>query len=311
MKKYLGIDIGGTNTKFGIVSESGELLDKVKYSTHELREDGDYTTAFKKVLKEFLDLHTDLEKYVGIGVPGTITKDRKSTIDLPNIPSLSHTNFISILQQEFPEKVFLLENDANAAALGEYYFAGKSLPENFIFITLGTGIGGAAIMDKKIFKGGLGNGMEIGHMFSTSKETVEDLIGKKGIVASTKKYLEKKKDSKSELNDFVDLTAKDVVKAAKNGDKIAKKVFKKFGKVLGRCIVSSVRVLDVHHIILGGGVADTLKFIKPSMYDVIDKHLPAYYTRNMKIELAELANEAGIIGAAALGFAQDLEEHQK
>ena len=269
MKKYLGIDIGGTNTKFGIVSEKGELLEKVKFSTHELREDGDYPSAFTKVLKEFLEANTQIEKYIGIGVPGTITKDRMSTVDLPNIPSLSHVNLIEILQKEFPDKVFLLENDANAAALGEYHFAEKKLPDSFIFITLGTGIGGAAILDKKIFTGGLGNGMEVGHMFASAKNSVEDLIGKKGIVASTHKLLNKKSKD-SELRGMDDFTAKDVVKAAKNGDKIAKKVFKKFGKVLGRCIVSSVRVLDIHHIILGGGVSDTFKLIKPSMFEIID-----------------------------------------
>lgn len=307
MKKYLGIDIGGTNTKLGIVSEDGNLLEKVKYSTHQLRENKDYPTAFTVVLRDFLKDRQDIEPYIGIGVPGTITKDRRSTIDLPNIPSLGHTNLVDILEESFPDKKFLLENDANAAALGELLFSGADLPDSFIFLTLGTGIGGAVIMNREIFKGGNGNAMEVGHMFAGSKRTVEELIGKQGIVEETKKLLRKKKRSSPELNDIGELTAKDVVKAALNGDKLAVKVFSKFGKVLGRCIVSNVRVLDIHHIIIGGGVADTFELIKPSMFEVIHENLPPYYTDDLKVELATLANEAGIIGAAALGFAREIE----
>lgn len=310
MKKYLGIDIGGTNTKLGIVTEDGRLIEKVKYSTSQLRENSEYPSAFTEVLKTFLNDHQDLEPYIGIGVPGTILKDRRSTIDLPNIPSLGHTNLVDILEQSLPDKKFLLENDASAAALGELHFSGADLPDDFIFLTLGTGIGGAVIMNREIFKGGEGNAMEVGHMFAGSKRTVEELIGKKGIVEQAQKLMGKKKRSSPGLYDLENLTAKDVVKAALNGDKIGEKVFRKFGKVLGRCIVSTVRVLDIHHIILGGGVADTFELIRPSMFEVINENLPPYYTHDLKVELASLANEAGIMGAAALGFAKELElEH--
>ncbi|NJO25643.1 MAG: ROK family protein [Bacteroidia bacterium] len=92
----------------GIVSEKGELLEKIKVSTHELREERNYPSAFKKVLKKFLDENTGLENYIGIGIPGTITKDGRSTIDLPNIPSLGHTDLVDILLQDLPDKKFIL-----------------------------------------------------------------------------------------------------------------------------------------------------------------------------------------------------------
>jgi len=307
MRRYLGIDIGGTNTKLGIVTEDGKLTEKIKYATAQLEENRNYLSAFIEVLQSFLLTHTGIENSIGIAVPGTLSNDRRSTIDLPNIPSLSHKNIIDILEQSFPGKNFLMENDAKAAALGELLFSGATLPDDFIFLTLGTGIGGAYIKKGKIFKGSCGNAMEVGHMFAGSKRTVEELIGKKGMVEEAKKLISKKKRSTSGLYHKDNLTAKDIEKAALAGDKLGQKVYRKFGKILGRCIVSVVRVLDVHYIIIGGGVAETFQLFKPTMLEIINKNLPPYYTKNLRVELASLANEAGIFGAAALCFAKDQE----
>jgi len=306
MKKYLGIDIGGTNTKFGIVNEAGDILEKVKYSTAELSENGEYPKEFVRVLRLFLEQNQDTEKFVGIGIPGILSKDRKSTLELPNIPSLSYFPLADLLATEFPDHTFLLENDANAAALGEYYFSKDPISDTYIFLTLGTGIGGAAIINKEIFKGGHGNGMEVGHIFASGKKTVENFIGKKGTVALALKYLDKNKEVRSVLREVSkeELNVKHIVKAAKKGDKIALKVYKKFGKVLGSCIVSTIRTLDIHTIIIGGGVSETLEFIEKPMYKVIQNALPPYYTKDLTITLASLANEAGIIGAASLAFAK-------
>jgi len=307
VKKYLGIDIGGTNTKLGIVTEDGRITEKVKYATAQLEEKRDYLSAFIEVLQIYLHEHADIDPCIGIAVPGTLSNDRRSTIDIPNIPSLSHKNIIDILEGSFPGKNFLMENDAKAAAMGELYFSGAQLPDDFIFLTLGTGIGGAYIKKGKIFKGSCGNAMEVGHMFAGSKRTVEELIGKKGMVEEAKKLISKKKRATPGLYHKDNLTAKDIEKAALAGDKLGQKVYRKFGKILGRCIVSVVRVLDVHYIIIGGGVADTFEFMKPTLFEIINKNLPPYYTNDLKVELATLANEAGIFGAAALCFANDRE----
>lgn len=298
MKKILGVDIGGTNTKFGLVTSKGELLEKKKYPTAGLIEKGSFIKGFIEALENELKKHD--VNLVGIGIPGLISKDRRSTIKASNIPGLDGLKIIDILEKEFPKVKFRLENDANCAILGEFHFSKETLPKSFAMITLGTGIGGAAIIDGKLFPGGNGNGVEIGHMISTPGLIYEDFLGKNAIVAALEKKLNGKK-SKSKLSGLAKITSKDVTKAALKGDEVAIKVYKKFGKTLGDCIVSTIRILDVDTVVLGGGVAQTFNILQKPIYKKINKHLTGeYYNGKVKIKLATLENEAGILGAASL-----------
>jgi len=208
------------------------------------------------------------------------------------------------MEKAFPDHTFKLENDAKVACLGEYYFSEYDLPQNFLMVTLGTGIGGAAIIDGKLFTGGSGNGVEIGHMLGDKDKIYEEYLSKRATIHFTLNLLKNGSYEKSELHNIPkdELNAKHIEAALKNGDKAAKKAYKKFGKWLGRCLVSSMRVLDIHTILLGGGVAKTFKYIKEPMYEAIHEHLGEYYTDDLDIKPASLANEAGIIGAAALNF---------
>ena len=303
MGKYIGIDIGGTNTKIGIVSREGELLEKYKYPTAELSVDGKFIPNFCAALKTHLDANPEI-KDVGMGVPGLISKDRRTLLKLANIPSLSGVAIVDEMEKAFPNHNFKLENDAKVACLGEYYFSEHDLPENFLMITLGTGIGGAAIVDGKLFIGGSGNGVEIGHMLVEKDKVYEDFISKSATVKYVLKQLKKSDFSESILNEIPaeELNAKHIEAALKKGDPVAKKAYKRFGKWLGRNIVSCLRVLDIHCILLGGGVSKTFKYMEEPMHEVIREHLGPYYTDDLEIKQASLANEAGIIGAAALNF---------
>lgn len=302
MGYYLGIDIGGTNVKFGIVSSDGELITKVKYPTENIVQKGNFIDNFCVALEEQLSKNKDKNiTQVGIGCPGLISKDRTTTLKLQNIPSLNNINLIKILSKKFPKTTFKLENDAKVAALGEHFFASRK-PDNFLMITLGTGVGGACVVNGKLFNGANGNGIEIGHMISSTGETFEFHIGKKGLVRQTLNYLAKHPYIESELREKDDITAKDIEKYAKKKDEISCKVFKRVGKYLGQCIVSSLRVLDVDTIIIGGGVADVFGIMEKKMWQEITKYLGEYYTENLTIKVAELENEAGIIGAASLNM---------
>lgn len=298
MEHYFGIDVGGTNAKFGIVSRKGELLEKIKYPTPSLVKDGSFVKGFSEAIKEQLKRYPGVQR-VGIGIPGLISKDRKTAAKVQNIPSLSGENVIDTLKHDHPKISFRLENDANVAALGEHYFSTQSLPESFIMVTLGTGVGGAAIVDGKIFTGADGNGLEIGHILSTKGGTIESHIGKKGILAYTQELVTSGEYETSLNGDF---DAKAIAKAAKKGDFVGEKVFKRVGKILGECLVSSIRILDIKTVVIGGGVSDTFPIIEGPMMKTIHQYLPDYYTDPLKITKATLANEAGIIGAASLCF---------
>lgn len=303
MERFLGVDIGGTNTKIGIVTRDGELLEKVKIPTAQLAEGDGYIKNFASELKIFLEQNLDIKK-IGIGIPGLISKDRRSLLKLANIPSLSGAYLLDQLEELLPGYQFALENDANAACLGEHYFSEHDLPDTFLMVTLGTGIGGAAVIDGKLFLGGNGNGVEVGHMLADAESVYEDYISKRAIVAYALEKLKKEKYADSVLSTYKpeELTSKDIEAALKNGDKLARKIYAHFGKWLGRNLVSSMRVLDINTILLGGGVSKTFKYMEKTMMKEITSFLGPYYTDKLVIQKASLKNEAGIIGAATLNF---------
>ncbi|CAN5256356.1 ROK family glucokinase [soil metagenome] len=305
MENFLGIDIGGTNLKMAIVNSEGSISDLNKVATETLRSQGSFVQNLLPVISSKLDKYPDINK-IGIGFPGTLSKDRHTTLELPAIPQLNGVNVMQALKAKFPGKTFHLENDANAAALGEYFFPkdGKKLPDNFIFVTMGTGIGGAAIIDGKIFKGGDGNGMEIGHIFSRNSKLLEKNIGKQGIINMARVFLQDHTGDKKAY-DNAELSSGDLVLAAVNGDNIALKVFETVGQILGEALVSIIRVLDIKTIIIGGGLSASFDFIIKSLKEVLNEHLTPYYTKEIFIKRATLANQAGIIGAASLCFQKE------
>ncbi len=300
MAHFFGIDIGGSNIKIGLVDSKYGLLEKVKYPTKDLRKKDDFVQGFSDVLKNEFENHPEVEE-IGIGVPGTISRDARSTLELPNLGDLGNTNLLDRLESNHQGKHFYMDNDAHVAALGEYYFGKEKVPENYVFITLGTGVGGAAIIDHHIFRGGDGNPMEIGHIMSQDGKTLETIIGKAGLKEMLNDML---KNNKSEiLGKKVEVwNTKQVLSAANENDKVALKVFKKIGILLGEALVSTIRLLDIKTIIVGGGISQSYKYVIGPMEKVLMKNLTPYYTSRLEIKKATLANEAGIVGAASLCF---------
>ena len=304
MQKFLGIDVGGTNVKCGIVTAQGEILHQVKYPTSELRESPSFVKSFIKIvgalLKEFPEV-----QYVGIGLPGTLNKERTHTVELPNIPEFSSVNLRGELESAFPNHSFTLENDADAAALGEYHFSNEAMPEDFIFVTLGTGVGGAAIIDRKIFKGGDGNAMEVGHMLSEGGKRLEVLIGKQGMYNMAKEGLERHKE-KSRLYKEPLINTRLLIETAKQGDPLSLEVFDKMGYLLGAALVGMIRILDIKNIYVGGGISNSFDFMYSKMLETLQNNLTPYYVKDLNLKKASLGNEAGLLGAASLCF-----EHAK
>ncbi len=298
MEKFMGIDVGGTNIKIGIVDTDGNLEHKVKYATAKARESNDFAGEFLNILEVEFEKHPEIKK-VGIGLPGTLSKDRSTPLELPAIPGLNQVPLKKRLIERFPDKIFHLENDANAAALGEYYFSGEKMPEDYIFITLGTGVGGAAIINHEIFTGGDGNGMEIGHMLSKNGKLLEKNIGKRGLMARTRALMQ---TNKTVLNQMTQLDPKKVLDAAEKGDKVAKQIFSEMGTLLGEALVSAIRVLDIKTVLIGGGLSAAFDAIMPAMQKSLQAGLTQYYLKELNIRTATLGNNAGIVGAASLCF---------
>lgn len=292
----LGIDIGGTSLKFGIVNEAGDIVEHKKYETTPFVDNG-FEKSMAEAIREFLDKYPKLLG-VGMGFPGLLSADRKTVLFLPNIPKVKNMNIVDYLAPKFPGLRIKIENDAKCAALGEFQFGENKGQDNFILVTLGTGVGSGAIINRQLFIGARGNGTEIGHMLMGNGKTLEQHIGLAPI-------LEYAQDLVNKSGGESVLSGKEVgmhglVQAADKGDKVARQVFGYIGKLLGENLVSVIRVLDLDCVIIGGGISNGFSFMVPEMEAALRKNLPEYYTQNLKIKKASLSNDAGILGAAGL-----------
>jgi len=297
---YFGIDVGGNHVKTGFVDLQGEIHDFQSFSTSEWRDDNSFVERLLDNIAFKLVAHKDVKK-IGIGLPGMIDLARRIPLEIPAIPELNGVRLKDLLEARFKDKEFCLENDANAAGLGELIFKGESLPSTFAFITLGTGIGSAAIINGKIFSGGDGNGLELGHIISRNHKRLEQNIGKQGIINLASNMLEKYQGNTLMQRDQP-VSATKLVISANEGDEFSRSVFFEVGEILGEGLVALIRILDIKTIVVGGGLSASFEFISPGLHKVLNTYLTPYYLSKIDIRLAALGNDAGILGAAALCF---------
>ena len=299
--EYLGIDIGGTNVKMGIVNaETGNLSNFYSHDTASWRDSGHFVERLGDAIGVQLVENKNLKK-VGIGVPGLISRDRTTLLEITAIPEINNMEIIPYLEKRFSGCDFYLENDANAAALGEFYFGETKIPEDYIFVTLGTGVGGAAIIDKKVFKGGGGNAMEPGHIPSRRGKVLERNIGKKELLDLATELRAAYK-GKTMLPSDGSISTTGLVAAAAEKDDLALQIFTEVGTMLGDGLVSMIRILDITTILIGGGLSASYDFILPAVNAQLNYWLTPYYIQTLDIRKATLGNDAGLLGAASLCF---------
>jgi len=301
---FLGVDVGGTHLKIGLVNKQGEIVSFDKIDTAPYRDDPrGFSVCFTDNMVNILKKYPEVKK-VGIGLPGLISKDRTTTLEIPAIPNLNGFNLKGELKKKYPSISFYLENDAAAAAIGEYRYGKNNPPENFLFITMGTGIGSALVLDGEIFKGSRGNAMEMGHMLSRGNEGLEKLVGRNGILKIMERFIQGYPRLAGELIDK-ELGTHLLVDTAKAGNEVSLMVFEEVGRILGEAIVSTIRILDVTHVYFGGGISAGLEFMMPSLDKTVRQYLTPYYVKDLQLVRATLANNAGTLGAAALCFMED------
>lgn len=298
---FLGVDVGGTHLKIGLVNKEGQILDFSKEDTTPYREDPEgFGPCFIKGLGRYLEKYPEVRE-VGIGLPGMISKDRTTALEIPAIPALDGFNLKAGLEAKYPEHHFTLENDAAAAAIGEYYFGKEKPAENFLFITMGTGIGSALVLDGAVFKGSRGNAMEMGHMLSKGSAGLETLIGRQGILNIMERMISAYPE-KAGILVGSELGTHLLVDTAKNGNPVSLMVFEEVGRIMGEAIVSAIRILDVNVVYFGGGISAGLEFMMPTLESTIKQYITSYYSHDLILKKATLENNAGTLGAAALCF---------
>lgn len=305
----IGVDIGGTSVKMGIFTLEGNLLKKWEIKTAPKNDPKALIEKTARSIKEKLkEGGLTLMDCVGVGmgVPGPVMPNGYIEV-VVNIgwKDIFPARILSDLLAGMP---VALGNDANVAALGEVWMGGAQNLQDVVMVTLGTGIGGGIIINGKIIPGKHGLGGEIGHLHVRESETekcncggtgcLEQTSSATGIVREAKRLLEKKKAS-SRLALIEDLTAKDVLDAAKAGDTLALEVLDIVCKYLGIALSHLTMTVDPEMFVIGGGVSKAGEFL---LEKIKEKYI--YYTPITKnkadIVLAKLGNDAGIYGAARL-----------
>ncbi len=314
MKYYLGIDLGGTNIAVGVVDENYNIVGRATRKTAVPRSsesiaDDMAAACFDAVQNAGLKM--DDIAACGIGSPGAVDT-KKGEVAVSENLGFRHTPLVEMLKSRVG-KAFYIENDANAAAYGEFLAGAGKGTKNFIAVTLGTGIGGGIIADGKIFTGGNFGGAELGHIVICTDGNYcncgrhgcfEAYASATALIRSTKEAMQKNKDSlmwKLCDGDIEKVNGKTPFDAAEQGDTAAQNVIDNYRKYLAVGVTNIINIFQPEVLCIGGGIsAQKENLIKP----VRDIVYAENYTRNVlpnpQILVAELGNDAGIIGAAML-----------
>jgi len=290
MKKYIiGVDLGGTKIATAIADTAGKIIYKINTPTEaNLGKNvsvGNLIKAIYLVMDKLKAKKTQISK-IGIGAPGPILHDSGLVVDPPNLPGWGKLNLKIILKKEFGTKI-ILENDAKTAALGEAIFGAGKKYSNLVYITIGTGIGGGIIIDKKIYRGSSGAAGEIGHTLielSDSKiRTLESLAAGPAIAKA------------ANMTD-----GETVYKEAVAGNAMAINAIECCGQYIGLAVANIINILNPEIIIIGGGISKMGKIIFDPINETAKKNALPVALNKLKIVPAKLGVDAGLIGAIAL-----------
>lgn len=308
-KIVLSADLGGTNLRMAAVGENGELFSRIKVRTPRSKSHEKIVEKLVETANECLLRCRVYEvKGVSIAVPATVNANSGEVIRAPNLSELDGISIAPILQERLGIPC-VLENDANAATIGENWLGASKGFSNSIMITLGTGIGGGIILDGKVLRGVDGTASEIGHI-CVEPRGVECGCGSRGCVeqyasASALVRLAREASVKvrnSEMAKISNLSSKNIYQLGKRGDKSALEIFNQQGFYLGIAIAGLINTLNPEVVIIGGGAAAGWKLFIPQTKEQI--RIRAYRKPAERAQLvrAKLGDNAGILGAAYLGF---------
>lgn len=304
-----GVDIGGTTVKLGMFDLEGELLEKWEIPTR-IQNGGaeiipDVCAAMDAKLRQAGYDIQDV-KGVGVGLPGPVKKD--GTVNGCVNLGWGVFNVEKAFSDKFHHVPCRAGNDANVAALGEYFKGGGRGFSDILMITLGTGVGGGIIVNGKIVAGADGGAGEIGHMPVAPGNTERCNCGKNDcleLVASATGIVREAKRAMnasalpSPLREMETITAKDVIDAAKQGDALSLSVMDIMGDALARAVADVACTINMEAVIIGGGVSKAGRFLLDFIEEKFKKFVFAP-CKNVKFCMAELGNDGGIYGAAKL-----------
>ena len=311
MSNAIGIDVGGTKVLGGVVTDSGEILATARRDTP--REGGRaLTEAIANVATELSQQHP--VDSIGISAAGFISSDRQTMLATPNISNWNGVNLVNELTEILHKKV-VLENDANAAAWGEFKFGAGRGRNDLMMLTLGTGVGGGLILDGNVFRGAFGIGAELGHMRLIPdgqlcgcgiRGCLEQYASGSALMRHAREAIDASPFLARNLLERGDgtiegLKGQHITDAARDGDPVAIAAFNTMANYLGAGIASLCAVIDPSCIVLGGGVIDAGELFLTPTREAALRLIPFSGKHPYpEIVAAELGNHAGLVGVADL-----------
>jgi len=310
----IGMDMGGTNTVFGVVDARGNVISKsaIKTNTHD-----DVTLYINDLyieMMKLIDVAGGIDKIKGIGVGAPNGNYYTGNIEFaPNLPWKGVIPFANMMADKFGIPA-ALTNDANAAAVGEMTYGAARGMKNFIMITLGTGVGSGIVIDGKVVYGHDGFAGELGHVNVMRNNgrlcgcgrsgCLEAYASATGVARSAREILETSTKS-SVLRNIPsnDITSKDVFDAAMEGDEVAKEIFQFTGKILGEAFSDFVAFSAPEAIVLFGGLAKAGDLILNPIIENMEKNILNIWKGKVKVLFSELKEaDAAVLGASALAW---------
>ena len=291
-KIAIGVDIGGTNIRAGAVAIDGSLIGE-SFSVTTIATDNK-ELIFGRIVDSISGVmaQNNLRKPnilgIGLGVTGPLDVKRGLILQCPNLPTMDFFPLRDSVEKEFNLPVFM-NNDANSMVLGETLWGAGKGSSSVLGITLGTGFGCAIIMDQKIWMGATETAGEI-WISPFQDGIIEEVVSGAGISKLYGKLSGLKASSK------------EVANLAFKGDDFAKSVWEEFGKAVAFALSWSINLLDPEMVIIGGSISNAMPLFYPSLYNTLVKNICPVPSQNLKIVMAQLGDDAGFIGAAALVF---------
>lgn len=314
-KPYVvGMDIGGTNTVFGIVDSRGNVLatDSVKTQSYATIEE--YVDAVCAKLLPLIESMGGVEKIKGMGVGAPNGNYYKGTIEFaPNLPWKGVIPLAALFEEKLGVPT-ALTNDANAAAIGEMTYGAARGMKDFIMITLGTGVGSGIVVNGQLVYGHDGFAGELGHVIMRRengrlcgcgrKGCLETYCSATGVARTAREFLVARPEP-SLLRSIPaeEIVSKDVYDAAVKGDKLAQDIFEFTGRILGEALADFIAFSSPEAIILFGGLAKSGDYIMKPIQQALDENVLNIFKGKTKILLSELKDaDAAVLGASALGW---------
>jgi glucokinase len=305
-------DLGGTHLRVATVDRNGKIYYRHMQPTPKAEKPNEIVQALIEAAHEAERQTAALGGVVtavALAVPGTVNVAEGVVVKAPNVPCLEGFRLAAALESELDWPV-ILENDANAAAMGEMWLGAGRGHRTLICVTLGTGVGGGIILDGKLWRGADGSAAEIGHIGVDPFAGVACMCGSHGcleVYASATAIVRMTREARprypnSILHNTEDLTSQKIYQAGHQGDELAIEVFRRMGVYLGIGLASLINVLNPEIVVIGGGLSNGWDLFEKDMHQqVIERAFPIP-ARRVKIVRAECGDDAGLLGAARLAF---------